>query len=62
MLHENISRAVLSPGGLTVFSFIASMPYGHWRQLCAVDVIAVTEQREQARIALEPVAGTKPVP
>ena len=62
LLPENISKAVLGTGGLTIFSFLALMSYGHWRQLCAMDIIAVTEEREKDRIAAEPVDGTKPVP
>lgn len=58
---ENISKPVLSSIGLALFSFSVSMLYGHWRQLCTVDITAVTKKGKD-RFAAEPEDGTKPVP
>lgn len=62
LLHENISKAVLSNIGLAVFSFSVQVSYGYWRQLCTVGITAVTEERGKDRFAAEPADGTKPVP
>lgn len=58
---ENISKPVLSSIGLALFSFSVSMLYGHWRQLCTVDITAVMKKGKD-RFAAEPEDGTKPVP
>ena len=42
---ENISKPVLSSVGLALFSFSVSMLYGHWRQLCTMDITAVTKEK-----------------
>lgn len=59
---ENISKPVLSSVGLALFSFSVSMLYGHWRQLCTMDITAVTKEKGKDRFAAEPEDGTKPVP
>ena len=50
---ENISKTVLSSIGLAVFSFSVSMLYGHWRQLCTVNITAATKEKGKD-IGLQP--------
>lgn len=51
---ENLeNKTVLSSIGLAVFSFSVSMLYGHWRQLCTVNITAATKEKGKD-IGLQP--------